>query len=119
MRLALLEEARKLRSRPQCALATFDILDRLEANGIDGDFVECGVWRGAQPVLAKMYCQAKRYTPRKYWCFDTFEGMPKAGPYDTNYRGGHPLDKPNDWLAVPLSQVQNNFARRGLLDDSV
>jgi O-methyltransferase len=119
VRQALLEDARKLGSRSHCVLATFDILDRLEANGIVGDFVECGVWHGAQPIMAKKYCQAKRYTPRKYWCFDTFEGMPPGGPDDINYTGGRPLHKPKDWLSIPLSQVQNNFAQRGLLDDSV
>src|ERR1044072_5940731 len=119
MRQALLAEAHKLGTRPPCAVATLDILDRLEVTGVEGDFVECGVWRGAHPILAKAYSEANGYRPRKYWCFDTFDGMPPPSPDDVNYRGGRPFDKPKDWLAVPLNQVQLNFSRLGLLDDSV
>lgn len=94
-----------------------DILDSLEVAGIQGDLVECGVWNGAQPILAKAYIDANGYRPRKYWLFDTFKGMPKPDLIDTNYRGGTVHHKPEGWLAASRKVVEANFARRGLFDD--
>lgn len=118
-RTEIIEDALTLGSRPACLEWTVMILDRLEILGIHGDFVECGVWSGAQPILAKSYVQAHGYRPRKYWCFDTFDGMPSCGPEDKNYRGGRPHHKPKDWLRTPLPRVQQNFSDRGLLGDDV
>lgn len=116
---SIMEDAKSLGSRPLCIEWTINILDRLEILGIRGDFVECGVWHGAQPIIAKRHVTESGYTPRRYWCFDTFKGMPTPGPEDVNYRGGRPLDKPEDWLCIPRPQVEHNFAVRGLLDDDV
>jgi len=115
----LIADAKTLGSRQECLEWTVHILDRLETLGIAGDFVECGVWFGAHPVLAKAYVTAAGYSPRRFWLYDTFEGMPPPGPEDVNYRGGRPLDKPKDWLRSEIEDVQAKFAVRGLLDDSV
>jgi len=117
LRDRLIDDIRPLGSRPTCAAATMDILDRLEIQGIQGDFVECGVWRGAQPILARSYIEASGYRPRKYWLFDTFSGMPQPGQHDVTIEGHTATHKPKDWLAVPRAQVEHNFAIRGLLDD--
>jgi hypothetical protein len=43
-------------------------------NNIEGDFVECGVWRGGNSIIAagmfKLYNSNK-----KVWLYDTFQGM--------------------------------------------
>jgi O-methyltransferase len=109
----------RLGSRPACAAWTIRILDRLELLGIAGDFVECGVWRGAQPVVAKAHVTLAEYRPRRYWLYDTFKGMPPPGPYDFTYRGGRPNNKPPNWLSASINEVKAAFADRGLLDDSV
>lgn len=115
----LVRDSLSLGSRLFCADWTIHILDRLEILGVAGDFCECGVWRGAQPILAKAYVERAGYRPRRFWCFDTFAGMPPPGPEDCNYRGHRPDNKPKDWLAIPRAQVEHNFAARGLLDDDV
>ena len=119
LRERLITDVQRLGSRQPCVIATMDILDRLEEQRVEGDFVECGVWHGVHPILAKAYVEGRGYRPRKYWCYDTFAGMPPCGPEDQNYRGGRPYDKPKDWLLVPLAEVKDNFAARKLLDKSV
>lgn len=97
-----------------------DILDRLEDRRIEGDFVECGVWHGVHPIVAKAYVEGRGYRGRRYWCYDTFEGMPPCGPEDMKIEtGGRPIDKPKNWLRVSLRDVKANFAARGMLDKSV
>jgi len=119
LRERLITDVQRLGARHPCVIATMDILDRLEERDIQGDFCECGVWQGTHPILAKAYVEGKGYRPRKYWCYDTFSGMPPCGPEDSKINGGRPTDKPKDWLCVPLAEVKANFAARKLLDRSV
>ncbi len=51
---------------------------RTFAADVDGDIVECGVWRGGMSAgLAKILG-----TGRKYYLFDSFEGLPEAKEID-------------------------------------
>lgn len=52
-------------------------------SGTPGDVVECGVFRGGLVgVMKDTILQIEKNTPRNFWLFDTFEGMPKPGPND-------------------------------------
>src|SRR5688500_7804682 len=91
-------------------------------DGIPGDFVECGVWRGGNALVAADLFQ--RLAPeRKTYLFDTFAGMTEpsaadvsrggsaaAAQYAEMSRGDH-----NDWCYASLEDVQTNFRARGLL----
>lgn len=50
---------------------------------IDGDIVECGIWRGGNLFLAKKV-QEKYYDniKRSLYGYDTFEGMPQPSEHD-------------------------------------
>lgn len=50
-------------------------------HGIEGDFVECGVYAGAHCAAMAYACQ-KYGDKRKTHLFDSFEGIPQAGPQD-------------------------------------
>lgn len=52
-------------------------------NNIPGDFVECGVWRGGNGIVAKKIFEALG-SDKKVWMFDTFEGMTKPSDEDVN-----------------------------------
>ncbi|GHU50048.1 hypothetical protein AGMMS49975_00300 [Clostridia bacterium] len=41
---------------------------------IEGDFVECGVWRGGNAILAALTFQLQK-CDKKVYCFDTFQGF--------------------------------------------
>jgi hypothetical protein len=97
----------------------------VDAN-IAGDFVECGVWRGGNSIIA-----AEVFTglpvPRFVWLFDTFAGMTQPTAVDINFRGEPAAAKfrlsersdHNEWCFSPIEEVKANFANAGLLTDQV
>lgn len=62
-------------------LATlYGLAREVEADGVPGDIVECGVYRGGSAaVLAAALGQM---TERRLWLFDTFEGLPAPSEED-------------------------------------
>jgi hypothetical protein len=95
----------------------FCIEDAL-ANGVPGDLIETGVWRGGATILMRAVLKAYGVEDRRVWVADSFEGLPPPDP------GIYPSDKGNrlhtsDQLAVSLEQVKSNFERYGLLDERV
>ncbi|MGQ5260870.1 TylF/MycF family methyltransferase [Micromonospora sp. ZYX-F-536] len=94
-------------------------LERAIADGVPGDFIETGVWRGGVCILARGLFKAYGITDRKVWVADSFEGMPVID------QSGHPddqrllLHEHNAVLGVTAKVVRDNFDRYGLLDDQV
>jgi O-methyltransferase len=87
-------------------------------DGVPGDFIETGIWRGGAVILMRAILKAHGVTDRIVYGADSFEGLPK--PDAANY----PADAGDrhwtfDQLAVSLEQVTANVARYGLLDDQV
>jgi O-methyltransferase len=99
-------------------------LDNLQAccedvlqQGVPGDFIETGVWRGGASIFMRAILAVHAETARTVWVADSFQGLPKPDPR-------YPADAADRWwayteLAVPLETVQANFARYGLLDGQV
>ena len=56
-------------------------------NGVPGDIVECGVWRGGSVMLIAMALQRFGDTGRKIYLYDTFEGMTRPEDRDTDWDG--------------------------------
>ncbi|WP_309630373.1 TylF/MycF/NovP-related O-methyltransferase [Brevundimonas sp.] len=85
--------------------------------GIPGAFVECGVYRGGCSMAAAYsFARAGRDDVDMY-LFDTFEGMPPAGPQDVHAeRGSLAADMfPADgaWDLASYEEVSENMARTG------
>jgi len=83
----------------------------LAQRGIEGDFVECGVWKGGHVIAALL---SSTY-PRQYWLFDTFDGMTEPGKQDFK-RGAHATTMAKyrklgikNWCRAELEEVQNNI----------
>lgn len=86
--------------------------------GIAGDLIETGVWRGGASIFMRGILAAHEVSNRKVYVADSFEGLPPPDP------DKYPADEGDthhqvDYLAVSLEQVQNNFRRYGLLDEQV
>lgn len=61
--------------------------------GIQGDFVECGVWKGGSAMAIAMTLVRMGETSRDLYLFDTFEdGWPAAGEHDVTIFGQTPRD---------------------------
>jgi hypothetical protein len=86
--------------------------------GIAGDFIETGVWKGGATILLAGVLQTWGNENKKVFVADSFEGLP---PPDAEK---YPLDKGDTHhtradLAVGLDEVKANFARFDLLSDRV
>ena len=94
---------------------------------VDGEFVECGVWRGGNALLAagvfKLYGAS-----RKVYLFDTFAGMTLPTAYDTAAITGEAAralylsgqrESHNELCYASLEDVKGVFARANLLDSNI
>ncbi len=90
------------------------------ANGIEGDIVECGVWRGGSSMAAALTLEALGDRRRHLYLYDTFEGMsaPTADDVAIDGKSAAPKfadtqlgDDASDWCRSPLEEVQRNLAR--------
>jgi hypothetical protein len=87
--------------------------------GVPGDFIETGVWRGGACIFMRAILKAYGEKERAVWVADSFEGLPPPDP-DT-----YPADVDDQfhtysqWLAISREQVERNFRRYGLLDQQV
>lgn len=66
--------------------ALWQAVNHIHRSGIQGDVVECGVWRGGSSMLAAMALVHLR-DERQMWLYDTFEGMTQPGEVDVNIFG--------------------------------
>jgi O-methyltransferase len=90
--------------------------------GVAGDLIETGVWRGGASIFMRAILKAYGDTERKVWVADSFEGIPKPDP--KKYPADAAEERKSafykfDQLAVSEEQVRENFARYGLLDAQV
>ncbi len=88
------------------------------AEGVPGDLIETGVWRGGVTILMRGILEAWENPDRQVWVADSFEGLPAPNVVDYPYDEGHDLSGVTT-LMVNAHQVRANFDRYGLLDDRV
>lgn len=62
--------------------ALYKSIDYVIENEIDGDFVECGVWKGGSCMLIAIALLRRGVSDRKMYLYDTFEGMTEPGEND-------------------------------------
>jgi hypothetical protein len=85
---------------------------------IPGDFIETGVWRGGACIFMRAILAAFDVRDRRVWVADSFVGLPPPNPdeYPADEGDTHHTVK---FLAVPLDEVRQNFAKYSLLDSQV
>ena len=88
------------------------------AEGVPGDLIEAGVWRGGASILMRGVLAAYDEPDRRVFAADSFEGLPEPDgerfPLDAA-----DLNYAEEELAVSVEEVRANFERYGLLDDRV
>ncbi len=94
---------------------------------IPGDFVECGVWRGGNSIIAAAIFRSLG-SDRHIHLFDTFKGMTEPSFSDTSLRDGTDSKEVfmlgqqadhNEWCFAAIEEVRNNFEKLGLLSDRI
>jgi O-methyltransferase len=99
---------RRLDHVEECTVAVIE-------DGVPGDLVETGVWRGGASIFMRAVLKAYGETERQVWLCDSFQGIPDpVHEADIESRVVN-----HDDLIVSLEEVQANFTRYGLLDDQV
>ncbi len=106
--------------------ALYQAVQYLVKNRIEGDAVECGVYKGASLMLSAWVLQSMGDISRKLYFYDTFEGWPKAGARDRLCAGGKAVpdmiqekDK-GHWNAgkgISLDEVRRNMRSTGYPED--
>lgn len=102
-------------STPANHWAIIQSIKHISKNNIDGDFVECGVWKGGNIILFKLILDLLKLNKNIY-AFDTFEGMPEPGEKDfdlKNIDAKKTFDKYKNkdikWCYSTLDEVKSNI----------
>jgi O-methyltransferase len=93
-------------------------VEQVLRDGVRGDFIEAGVWRGGTGIFMKAILAARGDGERRVWLADSFQGLPEPD------RARYPADASNElwadsFLSVDLATVKENFKRYGLFDERV
>jgi len=92
-------------------------------NGIPGDLIEAGVWRGGAAIFMRGTLKAHGVNDRLVWAADSFEGLPEPDPdmfpLEAKAQAGPVMQKLYNNLVASLEDVKRNFAAYGLMDDQV
>ena len=92
-------------------------VESILADGIRGDLIETGVWRGGATIFMRALLRVSAVDDRIVWVADSFEGLPPPDP-DHHADAGDKHHQKTE-LVVSLEEVQDNFRRYGMLDDNV
>lgn len=106
---------------PASAVTLIRAVDYVLNSGIAGAFVECGVFKGASPILIAKTLLRHGISDRDIYLYDTFEGMPKPTEWDVDYTGARSMDvwEKTRWQHVdgssdvysPIEEVRENLRR--------
>ena len=95
---------------------------------LEGDVVECGVWRGGSVMTVALEMLRRGQTDRMIWLYDTFAGLPRPEAVDVDVLGNRAIDGweahtlPNGrtlWAYADEDDVRRNMARTGYPDKSM
>jgi hypothetical protein len=102
---------------PERIASLCNAVNYLVKNNIQGDFVECGVWRGGSTMAAIDTLAKAGDTSREIYLYDTFEGMSEPTEHDKVFTGTAADELMNNsakedptsvWCYSALEEVQRN-----------
>ena len=82
-------------------------------SGVQGDIVECGVWRGGSSMLAALTLLDLGESQRCLWLYDTFQGMSEPTDKDVSVTG---YSASEDWARLQNDRDDPNLAFATLAD---
>src|SRR5262245_7962333 len=62
-------------------------INYITENKIEGDIVECGVWKGGSSMMAALSLIKSGDTSRTIYMYDTYKGMSVPTEKDVSYQG--------------------------------
>jgi hypothetical protein len=104
---------------PERMVSLIRAVQYLAANGVEGDMVECGVWRGGSMMIVAEVLSALGVTDRNLYLYDTFEGMSEPQEsVDVSYEGDaaktlleirEKTEQDYIWCYSPIEEVKKNL----------
>ena len=101
-------------------------VDHIVKQGIAGDIVECGVWRGGSMMAVALALLARGDTSRQLFLYDTFEGMSEPTAEDRSHTGqsaraqlARTARGAGVWCEAGLADVQANLWSTGYPRDKM
>jgi hypothetical protein len=101
------------------------LVETVLAEGVPGDLVETGVWRGGTVIFMRALLKAYGVEDRTVWVCDSFQGLPEPDPDRYPHDESMQIEDSgtrsmfDGLLAVPVETVRANFERYHLLDEQV
>lgn len=108
-------------SSKQRLYATALAIEYVKRKGLSGAFVECGIWKGGNALVAKKAADAIGDS-REFFLYDTYTGHLPPGERDVSLENGtHAVEKyqtivesSGSWGAVSVEEVKENFHSHGV-----
>jgi O-methyltransferase len=101
----------------------FESLEYIRTNNIEGDLVECGVWKGGNILGMMEYLYYHKMENCNIWLYDTFKGMTKPGENDIDFNNNKAMDVLNTnelyKCYSSLEEVRNNLNLSNLSIDKL
>lgn len=105
-------------------VSLYRAVEYIEENKIEGDIVECGVWRGGSTMLIAHVLKKYNSQQRNLFLFDTYEGMTEPSESDISHdkqMAGVLLnsiekdheDGNNIWCYASIEDVKSNLYSTG------
>lgn len=117
-------------TNPERMWAIVQAMKYLVGKKIEGDVVECGVWKGGNILLFTLLLEFFN-VKKLVWAYDTYEGMSEPTDNDVDFRGTHsrsllekssriaPSDTHNVWCYSTLDEVMENIKRHTKSTDAI
>lgn len=102
-------------------------VEYIQRRHIEGDVVECGVWRGGSMMMVALCLAHFGQADRNLYLFDTFEGMPEPTGEDRKFGEGPAHDKwrerqrgqGSNWNYAPIEEVREAMLSTGYPADRI
>lgn len=97
-------------------------------NKIEGDLVECGVWKGGSSMMMALTFLSKGVTDKTIFMYDTYEGMSEPSEHDVAFDGELAAKKMKEedkmaddsiWCYASIEEVTKNIESTGYPMDKI
>ena len=97
-------------------------------NNIEGDYVECGVWKGGSSMMIALSLLKNNCTDKKIYLYDTYEGMTEPTGNDLKYTLSSAENKykqsinsesGSDWCRSEIDEVKENLYSTGYPKENI
>lgn len=107
--------------------ALYNAIKYVSEYNIEGDIVECGVWKGGSSMISALTLNRMEKSEKKIYMYDTYSGMSEPTKKDIDYEGNESIpkwkklkkDNLNEWDYAPLKEVQKNMFSTGYPKENI